>query len=122
MLRIIKKKVIITNELQSKIRVACSFANCSFEIIEGTLRIIEKTNLAYVEPHRVIIKERLEDAKVRYKDKPLSVWSNEEKANHLIECSLNIEKQIMKYCNIEPEDINDESIEKYIKKLKEFDM
>ena len=28
----------------------------------------------------VSIKERLEDAKVRYKNKPLSVWSNEEKA------------------------------------------
>lgn len=59
MLRIIKKKVIMTNKLSSKIRVACSFANCSFEIIEGTLRIIEKTSLAYVEPHRVIIKDRL---------------------------------------------------------------
>ena len=26
----------------------------------------------------------------------------------------------MKYCNIKPEDINDESIEKYIQKLKEY--
>ena len=41
-----------------------------------------------VAPNGVVgIKERLEDAKVRYKNKPLSVWSNEEKANHLIECS-----------------------------------
>lgn len=38
-----------------------------------------------VAPNGVVgIKERLEDAKVRYKNKPLSVWSNEEKANHLI--------------------------------------
>ena len=66
------------------------------------------------------IKERLEDVKIRYKDKPLSVWSNEEKANHLIECSLGIEKQIMEYCKIEPEDINDNSIKKYIEKLKEY--
>ena len=28
------------------------------------------------------------DAKIRYKDKPLYVWSNEDKANHLIECAL----------------------------------
>jgi len=68
------------------------------------------------------IKERLEDAKIRYKNKPLSVWSNEEKANHLIECSLEIEKQIMQYCGIKPEDINDKSIEKYIEKLRNFDM
>ncbi len=70
----------------------------------------------------VSIKERLEDAKVRYKNKPLSVWSNEEKANHLIECSLGIEKQIMQYCKLKPEDINDFSIKEYIDQLKEYDI
>ena len=70
----------------------------------------------------VSIKERLEDAKRRYKNKPLSVWSNEEKANHLIECSLGIEKQIMKYCKLKPEDINDVSIKAYIEKLKTYDI
>ena len=66
------------------------------------------------------IKERLEDAKIRYKNKPLSVWSNEEKANHLIDCSLGIEKQIMRYCKLKPEDINDISIKDYIEKLKTY--
>ena len=70
----------------------------------------------------VSIKERLEDAKVRYKNKPLSVWSNEEKANHLIDCSLGIEKQIMEHCTLNPEDINDESVKEYIEKLKEYDI
>lgn len=68
------------------------------------------------------IKERLEEVKRRYKNITLSVWSNEEKANHLIECSLGIERQIMQYCKLKPEDINDKSIEKYIEKLKEFDI
>lgn len=76
-----------------------------------------------VAPNGVVgIKERLEDAKIRYKDKPLSVWSNEEKANYLIKCSLGIEKQIFQYCNLKPENINDESIEMYTKKLKEYNM
>ena len=70
----------------------------------------------------VSIKERLEDAKVRYKNKPLSVWSNEKKANHLIECSLGIEKQIMQYCKLKPEDINDFSIKEYIEKLKTYNI
>lgn len=70
----------------------------------------------------VSIKDRLEDAKIRYKNKPLSVWSNEEKANHLIECSLGIEKQIMKYCKLKPEDINDVSIKEYIEELKTYDI
>lgn len=68
----------------------------------------------------VSIRERLEDAKVRYKNKPLSVWSNEEKANYLIECSLGIEKQIMKYCKLKPTDINNNSIQTYIEKLKTY--
>lgn len=76
-----------------------------------------------VAPDGVVgIKERLENAKVRYKNKPLSVWSNEEKANYLIECSLGIEKQIMEYCKINPEDINDSSIKTYIKKLKKYEI
>jgi len=61
-------------------------------------------------------------SKLRYKNKPLSIWSNEDKANHLIECSLEIEKQIMQHCNIKPEDINDNNIESYIEKLKNYDM
>ena len=52
----------------------------------------------------------------------MSVWSNEEKTNHLIECSLEIEKQIMKYCKLKPEDINDVSIEGYIEKLKTYNI
>lgn len=76
-----------------------------------------------VAPNGVVgIKERLEDAKIRYKDKPLSVWSNEEKANYLIKCSLGIEKQIMKYCKLKPEDINDSTIETYIEKLKRYEI
>lgn len=72
-----------------------------------------------VSPNGVVgVKERLEDAKVRYKNKPLSVWSNEEQANYLIESSLGIEKQIMKYCKLKPKYINDDSIKTYIEKLK----
>ena len=74
-----------------------------------------------VSPSGVVsIKERLEDAKTRYKDKPLSVWSNKEKADYLIECSLGIEKQIMGHCKITPEEINNNSIEKYVEELKKY--
>lgn len=66
------------------------------------------------------MKERLEEVKKRYKDKPLSVWSNEEEANHLIELALGIERQVMKYCKIKPEDINDKSIQEYMEKLKQY--
>lgn len=68
------------------------------------------------------IRERLEDAKRRYKGKTNTVWGDEEKANHLIECALKIEEQIMQYCAIKPEKINNDTIEVYIKKLREHDI
>lgn len=76
-----------------------------------------------VAPNGVVdLKTRLEDAKVRYKDKPLSVWSNEEKANYLIDCALGIEKQIIEKCKISPKDINDYTIKEYITNLKNYDI
>lgn len=63
------------------------------------------------------IQKRLEDAKKRYKGTS-SIWGDEKKADYLIECALEIEKQIMQYCSIKPEDINDDSIEKYMNDLK----
>ena len=76
-----------------------------------------------VAPDGVVgIRERLEDAKIRYKNRPLSVWSNEEKANRMIECALQIEKQIIELCKIKPEEINDNSIKNYIEKLKKYDI
>lgn len=75
-----------------------------------------------VSPHGVVsIVDRLEDAKARYKG-IASIWGNEGKANHLIECALKIEKQIMQYCRIKPEDINGNNIEKYINELKKIDI
>lgn len=56
---ILKKKNKISRELLFKIEWACKFSSIEPEqqvVIEGGLRIIERTNLAYVEPHRVIIK------------------------------------------------------------------
>ena len=59
MINIVKRKINMTDELRSKIKWACTFNNCVPKIKDGSLKLIEHTNLAYVEPHRVIIKEKL---------------------------------------------------------------
>ena len=59
MINIIKKRIPIEKELRSKIEWACTFSNCEPKIKNGNLRMVEKTNLSYVEPHSVIIKNRL---------------------------------------------------------------
>lgn len=59
MILTVKKEITIQNELLSKIKWACTFSNCEPKIKNGNLRMVEKTNIAYVEPHSVIIKEKL---------------------------------------------------------------
>ena len=49
----------MSDELKAKIEWSCKFSKKSYEIIEGYLRIVEHTNLAYVEPHKVIIDNQL---------------------------------------------------------------
>ena len=46
-------------ELLSKIEWACTFSNCEPKIKNGNLRMVEKTNIAYIEPHTAIIKDKL---------------------------------------------------------------
>ena len=59
MIKIIKKKINMSDELKIKIEWSCKFIKKSYEIIDGYLRIVEHTNLAYVEPHKVIIDNQL---------------------------------------------------------------
>ena len=59
MIKVIKKKINMSDELRNKIKWSCKFSNQPYEIIEGCLRIVEHTNLAYVEPHKVIIDDKL---------------------------------------------------------------
>ena len=59
MLSITKKEINISEELKSKIEWICKLKQVKPEITNGCLRIVEHTNLAYVEPHRVIIKDKL---------------------------------------------------------------
>ena len=59
MIKVVKKKINMSDELKTKIDWSCRFAKQKYEIYEGCLRIVEHTNLAYVEPHKVIINNRL---------------------------------------------------------------
>jgi len=56
MVNITKKELEIDNELKKKIEFICSFCNTTPTIINGNIRKIDKTNLNYIEPHRIIIK------------------------------------------------------------------
>ena len=53
---IIKQEIDIEEALKKKLEFICSFCNIDCEIKKGSIRTIERTNLSYVEPHRIIIK------------------------------------------------------------------
>ena len=55
MLEIEIKELVINTELKKKIEMICKFASTKPTIINGSLRNIKKTNVAYIEPHRIII-------------------------------------------------------------------
>ena len=56
MISITTKELEIENDLKKKIEFICDFCNTKPTIINGNIRNIDKSNLSYVEPHRIIIK------------------------------------------------------------------
>ena len=56
-MKIIKKEIIIEEDLKQKLEIICSFCNTKPTIINGSIRKIDKTNLSYIEPHKIIVKD-----------------------------------------------------------------
>ena len=58
MISITTKELEIENDLKRKIEFICDFCNTKPTIINGNIRKIDKTNLTYIEPNRIIIKDK----------------------------------------------------------------
>ena len=56
MINIIKQRLEIDETLKRRLEIICDFCNIKPEIINGCIRKVDKTNLSYIEPHRIIIK------------------------------------------------------------------
>lgn len=56
MINITTKELEIENDLKRKIEFICDFCNTKPTIINGSIKNIDKSNLSYVESHRIIIK------------------------------------------------------------------
>ena len=56
MVTIIKEEIEMEKALKNKINFICDFYKVTPVIKTGCIRRIDKTNLTYVEPHRIIIK------------------------------------------------------------------
>ena len=57
MIKIVTKELEFDKELKKKIEFVCDFCNTTPTFINGNIRNIDRTNLSYIEPHRIIIKD-----------------------------------------------------------------
>ena len=58
MVNIIKEELPIEESLRKKLELICEFAKTIPTIINGNIRKIDRTNLTYIEPNRIIIKNK----------------------------------------------------------------
>lgn len=56
MISIIKQEIEMEKSLKQRLEFICEFCKTTPTFINGSIRKIDKTNLNYVEPHRIIIK------------------------------------------------------------------
>ena len=59
MIKVIKEEIEIEESLKQRILIICYFCNTTPTIINGNIREIAKTNLTYIEPHRIYINNNL---------------------------------------------------------------
>ena len=59
MINIIKKEIDVEEHLRKRLEIICDFCNTTPTIINGSIRGIAKTNLTYIEPHRIYINNNL---------------------------------------------------------------
>ena len=55
-MKIIKQEIQFEESLKQRLEFICEFSKVTPTFIKGSIRKIEKTNISYIEPHRVIIK------------------------------------------------------------------
>ncbi len=55
-MQIIKEKIEFEKSLKQRLDFICEFSNVTPTFINGSIRKINKTNLSYIEPYRVIVK------------------------------------------------------------------
>ena len=57
MIKIIEQEISFDDSLKKKLEFICDFCNTTPKFINGSIRKIDKTNLSYIEPHRIIIND-----------------------------------------------------------------
>ncbi len=55
-MEIIKQELQFEESQKQRLEFICEFSKVTPKFVNGSIKKIEKTNISYIEPHRVIIK------------------------------------------------------------------
>ena len=55
-MKIIKQEIQFEESLKQRLKFICEFSKVNPTFVNGSIRKLDKTNLTYIEPHKVIIK------------------------------------------------------------------
>ena len=55
-MQIIKEELQFEESLKQRLEFICEFSKANPTFINGSIRKIDKTNISYIEPHRVVVK------------------------------------------------------------------
>ena len=56
-MQIVKEELQFDDRLKKRLEFICEFSKVTPTFINGSIRKINKTNISYIEPHRVIVKD-----------------------------------------------------------------
>ena len=56
-MKIIKEELLFEENLKKRLQFICEFSKVTPTFVNGSIRKIDRTNLTYVEPHRIIIND-----------------------------------------------------------------
>lgn len=56
-LEITKEELVIEDNIKKKVDIICEFCHTKAKYINGSIRKVEKSNLVYIEPHRILIND-----------------------------------------------------------------
>ena len=55
-MEIIKQEIQFEESLKQRLEFICEFSKVTPTFVNGSIRKLDKTNLSYIEPHKVIVK------------------------------------------------------------------
>ena len=58
-MKIIKQEIQFEESLKQRLEFICEFSKVNPTFIKGSIRKLDKTNLSYIEPHKVIVKNTI---------------------------------------------------------------